>query len=96
MDMKKVVVLMCVVLMGAGTFAYTFMGPPTAELEMTRIQKETPQPYKPIKYNQRENNVGYIYSFSKQAIDVDGLGTVDDAEITRHYFTWGIAHLYYS
>lgn len=82
MDMKKVVVLLCVALMGAGTFAYTLMGPPTAELKAVTGQKEG---------NYREDRHGYTFSYSEMDIGIDGIGTLEDLELMRHYYTWDIA-----
>ena len=41
MDMKKAAVLVCVALMGVSSFAYTLMGPPTAELSMLVVSPGT-------------------------------------------------------
>ncbi|MHC4266400.1 MAG: hypothetical protein ACYSUK_10775, partial [Planctomycetota bacterium] len=38
-----------------------------------------------------ENRHGYIFSFSKAAVEIDGVGRVEDLEVTRHYYTWGVA-----
>lgn len=89
MNMKKVTVLLCVAWMGAGAFALSFLGPPTSELEMTAAEK-VKYPYKQIVNNHRENNLGYIFSYSEMDIDVSGV-TLEDVELTRHYLTWGIA-----
>lgn len=84
MDIKKAAIILCVALMGASTFAYTLMGPPTAELQKTTRQEG------PRKYAQHEDRWGYIFSYSQADISIDG-DSVEDAEITRHYLTWGVA-----
>ncbi|MHC5184994.1 MAG: hypothetical protein ACYSPI_12080 [Planctomycetota bacterium] len=86
MDMRKVLVLVCVAWMGAGAFALSLLGPPTAELEKTTRTNE-----KGKEVSRFEDRHGYIFSFSQQDIGVSGNGTVEDFEITRHYYTWGIA-----
>ena len=84
MDMRKVLVLVCVAWMGAGAFALSLLGPPTAELEKTtRITEEGKE------VSRREDRHGYIFSYSQMDIGVDG--TIEDFELTRHYYTWGIA-----
>ena len=85
MDLKKMVVLLCVAWMGAGAFAFSLLGPPTAELEKTtrRTDKEED-------LSRWEDRHGYIFSFSQMDVGV-GNETVEDFELTRHYYTWGIA-----
>lgn len=75
--MKKIIVLMCIVLMETGAFAYTLIGPPTAELEKTK--------------KRHEDRHGYIFSFTEMDIGLKDVGTLEDFELTRHYYTWGIA-----
>ena len=86
MNMKKVLVLMCVAWMGAGAFAFTMLGPPTAELEKTTRRNE-----KKKKVSTFEDRHGYVFSFAEMDIGIDGIGTLEDIELTRHYYTWGIA-----
>ena len=86
MNMKKVVVLMCVAWMGAGAFALSFLGPPTAELEKTTRRNEQGK-----EVSRWEDRWGYVYSFSKTDIGIDGVGVAKDTELTRHYLTWGVA-----
>lgn len=85
MNMKKVVVLMCVVMMGANTLAYTLIGPPTAELQITT------QEVKGTEMSHREDRHGYIFSFSKMDVGIQGIGSLEDVEFTRHYYNWSIA-----
>ncbi|MEN8127158.1 MAG: hypothetical protein ABFR90_05045 [Planctomycetota bacterium] len=89
MNLKQVAVLMCVALMGAGAFAYSFLGPPTAELEKISRKNERGNTF-----SRHEDKSSYIFSFSQQNIGIDGVlmsGKIEDAEITRHYYSWGVA-----
>ena len=86
MNMKKVAVLMCVAWMGAGALAFSLLGPPTAELEKTTRKND-----KGKDVSRFEDRHGYIFSFSQMDVGVDGLGTLEDFELIRHYYTWGIA-----
>jgi hypothetical protein len=88
MDLKKVAVLVCVLLTGAGAFAFSFIGPPTAELEKTTTKRDEGKTK--ITSKHFETNWGYIFSFSEQDIGVGG-ESIEDFQMTRHYFTWGIA-----
>jgi hypothetical protein len=86
MDRRKVLMLACVAQMGAGAFAYTLLGPPTAELEKTTVKNDEGEDVSHF-----ENRHGYIFSFSKAAVEIDGVGRVEDLEVTRHYYTWSVA-----
>ena len=86
MGKRKVLVLVCVAQMGAGAFAYTLLGPPTAELEKTTVKNDEGEDVSHF-----ENRHGYIFSFSKAAVEIDGVGRVEDLEVTRHYYTWSVA-----
>ena len=79
---------MCVAWMGAGAFALSLLGPPTAELEKTTRRDEKTKK----NVSRFEDRHGYIFSYSEQDIGVSGIiPTLEDVEITRHYYTWGIA-----
>ena len=86
MNKRKVLVLVCVAWMGSGAFAYTLLGPPTAELEKTTVKNDEGEDDSHF-----ENRHGYIFSFSKAAVEIDGVGRVEDLEVTRHYYTWSVA-----
>jgi hypothetical protein len=86
MDKTKVLVLVCVAWMGAGAFAYSLLGPPTAELKKTTRENDEGE-----EVSHFENRHGYIFSYSKAAIEIDGVGRVDDLKVTRHYYTWSVA-----
>ena len=86
MDMKKVVMLMFVAWIAAGSFAYTLLGPPTAELEKTTVKNDEGEDVSHF-----ENRHGYIFSFSKAAVEIDGVGRVEDLKVTRNYYTWSVA-----
>ena len=79
-------VLVCVAWMSAGVFAYTLLGPPTAELEKTTEKNDEGDVVSHF-----ENRHGYIFSFSKAAVETDGIGKIEDLEVTRHYYTWSVA-----
>jgi hypothetical protein len=77
MNMKKVAVLMCVVSMSTGTLAFSFMGPPTAELEQGQWKAGYTFSYLELDVEGTETSFnGEIYTFKP-------------AEITRHYFSLG-------
>jgi hypothetical protein len=84
MDMKKVALLMCIGLMGTGAFAYTLIGPPTAELvkEFKTVDGKD--------FISREDKHSYIFSYSQMDLDIGGV-TVEDVELNRHYYSWGVA-----
>ncbi|MHC4882834.1 MAG: hypothetical protein ACYTFX_01005 [Planctomycetota bacterium] len=86
MKTKKVLVVVCVAWMGTGAFAYTLLGPATAELEKTTVKNDEGKDISHF-----ENRHGYIFSFSKAAVEIDGVGRVEDLEVTRHYYTWSVA-----
>jgi hypothetical protein len=86
MDKKKMLVLVCVAWMGAGAFAYSLLGPPTAELEKTTVINDEGEDVSHF-----ENRHGYIFSYSKAAIEIDGVGRVDDLKVTRNYYVWSVA-----
>ena len=86
MDKRKVLVLVCVAWMGAGAFAYSLLGPPTAELEKTTVKNDEGEDVSHF-----ENRHGYIFSYSKAAVEIDGVGRVEDLKVTRNYYTWSVA-----
>lgn len=77
MNMKKVVVLLCVAWMGAGAFGFSFMGPPTAELEQAEWKAGYTFSYSELDIEGKEvSGGGDKYTFK-------------DSEVTRHYFDLG-------
>jgi hypothetical protein len=77
MNMKKVVVLMCVVSMSAGASASSFMGPPTAELEQGQWKAGYIFSYSELDIEGTETSLA------------DEKYTFKPGEITRHYFDLG-------
>ena len=79
MDTKKVLVLLCVAWIGAEAFAYSLLGPPTAELEKTTVKNDEGEDVSHF-----ENRHGYIFSYSKAAVEIDGVGRVEDLKVPLH------------
>ena len=86
MNKRNWVVAVCIAWLGSGAFAYTFLGPPTAELEKTTEKNDAGEDMSHF-----ENRHGYIFSYSKAAVEIDGIGRVEDLKVTRHYYIWSIA-----
>jgi len=85
MDVKKLLVLMGIVFIGAQGFSYTLIGPPTAELQKTTGNVDGEDVWR------HEDRHGYVFSYSEMDLSVGEIGTLEDFKLTRHYYTWGVA-----